>query len=162
MTFDARCCSALLLFFCSFLSSNQLFIFFFLLFKHKRRMFSLFNSGLSHLARPCSLISDSLFVRNHAFRASIGRIQRGVYSRLYPVRLIKQDGSSVNIWYHEPCGIIKLPFDLNLLDETDRKRRLLKRQMSGAQTKRDASNILPDKSLKFDPKKYINKSKKPQ
>jgi large subunit ribosomal protein L55 len=101
-------------------------------------------------------------IRQTCFRASIGRIKRSVYSRLYPVKLVKPDGSSINISYHEPISIIKLPFDLSQLNENDRKRRLLKRQMSNKidlkQVKQNQE--LTSKDIKFDPKKYLNMNKK--
>ena len=95
-------------------------------------------------------------VRKNSYRASIGKISRPVYSRLYPVRLVKPDGSAINIKYHEPIGIIKLPFDLNKLDEVDRKHRLLKRQMSNKLDSKKKSSGIIDKTVKFDPKKYLN------
>ncbi len=97
-------------------------------------------------------------VRTNCFRACFGKITRPVYARMYPVKLVKPDGSSLTVQYHEPVSIIKLPFNINELDEAERKRRLLKRQMSGkTETKKKDSGILIDKKIKFDPKKYIKK-----
>lgn len=98
--------------------------------------------------------------RGNCFRASFGKIARPVYARMYPVKLVKPDGSSITIQYHEPISIIKLPFNINELDEAERKRRLLKRQMSGkTETKKKSSGILIDKKIKFDPKKYLKAAK---
>ena len=99
--------------------------------------------------------------RFNSFRASMGKINRPVYGRMYPVKLVKEDGSSINIMYHEPIAIIKAPFNIDNLDETERKRRLLKRQMAGkTDTKKKSSGILVDKAIKFDPKKYLKQKKK--
>lgn len=93
--------------------------------------------------------------RLNSFRASIGKISRPVYARMYPVKLVKEDGSSINIMYHEPISIIKVSFNIDNLDETERKRRLLKKQMAGkTDTKKKSSGIMVDKAIKFDPKKY--------
>lgn len=105
-----------------------------------------------------SLLSLSRQASNFA---SLGPITRPVYARLYPVKLIKPDGSSINILYHEPIGLIKLPFDLSQLDENEKRRRLLRRQTSvKVDAKRAADNLnIIDKKTKFDPKKYININK---
>ena len=109
----------------------------------------------------CKLLTNAtealgqVLSRGHCYTASLGTIRRPVYARTYPVKLIKQDGSSINIMYHTPVGVIKLPYDLNLLDEVERKRRMLRRQMSTKQVKKE-SNILI-KQVTFDPRKYLNK-----
>ncbi|XP_071515548.1 large ribosomal subunit protein mL55 [Panulirus ornatus] len=61
-------------------------------------------------------------------RASIARTGRLVYTRMYPTVLVQSDGSTVNIRYHEPRKIIKLPLDLTTLSEVERKKRLLARK----------------------------------
>lgn len=107
------------------------------------------------ITKPC--------VRNHAFRASIAPIKRGIYARQYPVTLIKPDGSTIQIKYHEPIALIKLPVDVNKLSEDERKKRLMKRQISskGGDTKQasDKNESIIQKGVKFDPKKYLNFNK---
>ncbi|RNA41437.1 39S ribosomal mitochondrial [Brachionus plicatilis] len=100
--------------------------------------------------------------RDASYRASLNSIKRPVYARMYPVTLVKPDGSSITIKYHEPIAIIKLPFDINQLNETEKKRRMLKRQMSskGDRKSSDSVNQIMDKTVKFDPKKYLNLTKK--
>lgn len=117
---------------------------------------SVFDSGLKVQSGLSS------FIRNSCYRASLNRIKRPAYARLYPVTLVKPDGSSITIKYHEPISIIKLPYDLNLLSDIDRKRRMLKRQMSGKTDKKQASlnEEIIDKTTKFDPKKYLIMNKK--
>ena len=101
----------------------------------------------------------SSFSRSTCYRASLGRNRRPAYSRLYTVNLVKPDGSSIRIQYPEPIALVKLPCDLNQVDEAERKKRLLKRQMS-SRTVRKAVESIVDKSVKFDPKKYINETKR--
>ena len=102
------------------------------------------------------LITKSL---NHCYRAAIARIQRPVYARQYPVKLINEDGSSITINYPEPIAIIQLPFDISKLDEVERKRRLLKRQIASKSDSKKVKDEIIDKSVKFDPKKYLIKMK---
>ncbi|XP_042885833.1 39S ribosomal protein L55, mitochondrial-like isoform X2 [Penaeus japonicus] len=57
-------------------------------------------------------------------RASIARIGRLTYTRMYPVTIVQTDGSTINVRYHEPRKIIKLPLDLSTLSEAERRKRL--------------------------------------
>nr|XP_053629934.1 39S ribosomal protein L55, mitochondrial-like [Cherax quadricarinatus] len=57
-------------------------------------------------------------------RASIARIGRLTYTRKYPTILVQSDGSTLNIRYHEPRKIIKMPLDLSTLTEAERKKRI--------------------------------------
>ena len=105
----------------------------------------------------------TIYTRTNCYRAALGTIKRPAYSRLYPVTLVKPDGSSITIKYHEPISIITLPFNINELDETERKRRLIKRQMSNkSMNTKKSSGIMVDKAIKFDPKKYLKPKKKNQ
>ncbi|CAH0727871.1 unnamed protein product, partial [Brenthis ino] len=47
---------------------------------------------------------------------------------MYPTKVILANGASINIRYHEPRKIIKLPLDLMLLSEEERKLRLERRK----------------------------------
>ncbi|CAO1426463.1 unnamed protein product [Diamesa serratosioi] len=60
--------------------------------------------------------------------AAITKVHRAIYARTYPTILVNPDGSSVNIRYHEPRKIIKLPFDLSSLTDAERKARIEKRK----------------------------------
>ncbi len=94
--------------------------------------------------------------RTNCYRAAFGIIKRPIYSRLYPVTLVKPDGSSITIKYHEPLAIIKMPFNLDKLDETERKRRMMKRQMSNkVASAKKTNSVIIDKDIKFDPRKYL-------
>lgn len=102
-------------------------------------------------------------IRQASYRASIGAIKRPVFGRMYPVVLVKPDGSSINIKYPEPIGVIQLPFDVSQLNEVEKKRRLLKRQMSGKSGQKknnEEEEQIISRDVKFDPRKYINNKKK--
>jgi large subunit ribosomal protein L55 len=59
---------------------------------------------------------------------AVTKIHRETYARTYPCMVIKPDGSTYTIPYHEPRKIIKLPFDLSTLSDAERKARLEKRK----------------------------------
>jgi large subunit ribosomal protein L55 len=101
------------------------------------------------------------FIRHSCHRASIGKNPRPLFSRLYPVVLVRPDGSTIRISYREPISIMKLPFDLSTVDEYERKKRLLKRQMGAKKvvTKSEDDEINFDDKTKFDHRKYINLKK---
>ena len=110
--------------------------------------------ALKNTATTASILTTC--IRSNSFRASLSTIKRPAYSRLYPVKLVKPDGSSIIIKYHEPIAIITLPVNINELDEAERKRRLMKRQMTGKTTSaKKSSGIVIDKEMNFDPRKYL-------
>ncbi|NWW86912.1 RM55 protein, partial [Rhynochetos jubatus] len=57
-------------------------------------------------------------------RTSVSHLHRHLYGRLYPVLLVKTDGSTVRFRYKEPKRILMLPLDSNTLPEAERKARL--------------------------------------
>lgn len=53
-----------------------------------------------------SSFSINRFLNNNV--ASITKVHREVYARLYPTTIVLPDGASINIRYHEPRKIIKV------------------------------------------------------
>ncbi|NXN91973.1 RM55 protein, partial [Rhinopomastus cyanomelas] len=72
--------------------------------------------------------------RHNSNRASIGHLHRQHYGRLYPVLLVKTDGSTVHLRYKEPKRILMMPLDSNTLPEAERKARLHRQFPSKTQT----------------------------
>lgn len=57
----------------------------------------------------------------NCWTAGITKVHRKIYERTYPTVVVLSDGSTINIRYFEPRKIIKLPVDLTLLTEDERK-----------------------------------------
>lgn len=85
---------------------------------------------------------------------AVTRIHREVYARTYPTILVKPDGSTFTIPYHEPRKIIKLPLDLSTLSESERKARIEKRKP------RQKVEIQEEIDDKFRANKYLKYIKK--
>jgi len=60
--------------------------------------------------------------------ASITKVHRATFARTYPTIVVLPNGSTINIRYHEPRQIIRLPLDLSTLTDAERKGRLEKRK----------------------------------
>ncbi|CAH0627230.1 unnamed protein product [Chrysodeixis includens] len=86
--------------------------------------------------------------------ASVTKIHRDIYARMYPTTVVLPDGASINIRYHEPRKIIKLPLDLSQLSEEERKMRLEKRKP------KKKVKITDDIDDDFNAKKYLKYIKK--
>ncbi|XP_032511003.1 large ribosomal subunit protein mL55 [Danaus plexippus] len=86
--------------------------------------------------------------------ASITKIHREIYTRMYPTKVVLPNGASINIRYHEPRKIIRLPLDLSSLSEEEKKLRLEKRK---PKRKVKISDTIEDN---FNAKKYLKYLKK--
>ncbi|XP_068898600.1 large ribosomal subunit protein mL55 [Tenebrio molitor] len=86
--------------------------------------------------------------------ASITRPHRLTYKRTYPTVLVNPDGSTINISYHEPRQIIKLPLNIWTLSEAQRKARL------EARKPKKKVKIVDDIEDTYDANKYLKYLKK--
>ncbi|XP_055661242.1 39S ribosomal protein L55, mitochondrial isoform X2 [Falco peregrinus] len=67
--------------------------------------------------------------------AAASQALRQLYGRLYPVLLVKTDGSTIHLRYKEPKKILMLPLDSSTLPEAERKARLRRQFPSRAKAK---------------------------
>ncbi|XP_077078865.1 large ribosomal subunit protein mL55 [Siphateles boraxobius] len=66
--------------------------------------------------------------QSNSNRTCVVRFGRQKYERMYPVLLVRPDGSTINIRYREPKRIIKMPVDITTLSEEERKIRMRRRE----------------------------------
>ncbi|XP_048213878.1 39S ribosomal protein L55, mitochondrial [Perognathus longimembris pacificus] len=83
-------------------------------------------------------------------RASITHLRRQAYARLYPVLLVKQDGSAIHIRYREPRRMLVMPLDLDTLSPEERRARFRKREAQLQQKKEEEPELADD----FDTNRY--------
>ncbi|KAM6149064.1 large ribosomal subunit protein mL55 isoform 1-T3 [Erethizon dorsatum] len=87
--------------------------------------------------------------RADSTRAALTRLHRQAYARLYPVLLVKQDGSTIHIRYQEPRRILAMPLDLDTLSPEERRSRLRKREAQ-LRHKKEEPELIDD----FDAERY--------
>ncbi|XP_041862202.1 39S ribosomal protein L55, mitochondrial isoform X2 [Melanotaenia boesemani] len=62
-------------------------------------------------------------------KTSVVRCGRQKYERMYPVMLVRPDGSTINIRYKEPRRILLMPVNLSTLSEEEQRIRQKKREI---------------------------------
>uniref|UniRef100_A0A182PNP6 39S ribosomal protein L55, mitochondrial n=1 Tax=Anopheles epiroticus TaxID=199890 RepID=A0A182PNP6_9DIPT len=80
------------------------------------------------LMKVTSILSGSFGRSLSSNTAAIVKVHRSIYARRYPTMMVLPNGATINLSYHEPRRIIKLPLDLSLLSEAERKARIEKRK----------------------------------
>ncbi|XP_077574128.1 large ribosomal subunit protein mL55 [Stigmatopora nigra] len=95
--------------------------------------------------------------RLNSNKTSVVRCSRQKYERLYPVLMLRPDGSTVNIRYKEPRRILVMPVDPSTLSEEERRRRQKKREVK--KTVKEAT-VHYDDDFKVDKyRQFWNKNK---
>ncbi|XP_068951979.1 large ribosomal subunit protein mL55 [Petaurus breviceps papuanus] len=92
-----------------------------------RRVICFLQQNLVKVSFPTLHHLHTSSLQLNSNRASLTRIHRKAYVRLYPVMLVKQDGSTIHIRYKEPRRILTMPVDIDTLSPEERRMRLRKR-----------------------------------
>ncbi|EDO46966.1 predicted protein [Nematostella vectensis] len=71
-----------------------------------------------------SIPSSVLYRQHSTCSASITRLKKQAYPRMYKVLVVQPDGSTYTMRYHEPRKIVRLPVDPTTLAEEERKERM--------------------------------------
>ncbi|XP_010610333.1 39S ribosomal protein L55, mitochondrial [Fukomys damarensis] len=106
------------------------------------------NTVKAAASRPCCLHTSTSWA--DSTRAALTRLHRQAYPRLYPVLLVKQDGSTIHIRYWEPRHMLAMPLDLDTLSPEERRARLRKRETQLQHKKEEEPELIDD----FDTESY--------
>ncbi|CAJ0568904.1 unnamed protein product, partial [Mesorhabditis spiculigera] len=92
---------------------------------------------------------QEVVVRQNAHRASLGKIGRSQYLLKYPVRLIRPDGSTIQVRADEPRETVQLAIDLKTLTDDERRQRLAARKPKAKKIRKE---VIDDN---FDSNEYM-------
>ncbi|XP_030053209.1 39S ribosomal protein L55, mitochondrial-like [Microcaecilia unicolor] len=108
------------------------------------RTFSLLQQDVAKIILPAICNLHTSTGQQNSNRTSIVRFGRQTYARLYPVLLVRPDGSTINIRYKEPRRILMMPVDISTLPEAERKARLRKRDHKRLERRTDKEDFQDD------------------
>ncbi|XP_026104784.1 39S ribosomal protein L55, mitochondrial [Carassius auratus] len=104
-----------------------------------KSIFRCLQAVFSHRCLGITSTFHTTVFQSNSNRTCVVRFGRQKYERMYPVLLVRPDGSTINIRYKEPRRIMKMPVDITTLSEEERKIRMRKRE-----PKREAKQKLDD------------------
>ncbi|XP_005991188.1 large ribosomal subunit protein mL55 [Latimeria chalumnae] len=107
------------------------------------------HSGIGRML-PAACCLHSTPARHNSNRTSVVRCGRQTHARMYPVLLVRPDGSTIKIQYKEPKRILMMPVDISTLTEEERKARLRKRDLKKTSAREEKDEFEDD----FDMDKY--------
>ncbi|MCJ8734871.1 hypothetical protein PDJAM_G00240360 [Pangasius djambal] len=111
---------------------------------------SMFRCLQEVISQRCLLAVSSFHTtdtRSNSNRSSVVRCSREKYEHMYPVLLVRPDGSTINIRYKEPRRIVMMPVDITTLSEEERKARMRKKDPKKGVAKRKDDEFEDDFKL---------------
>ncbi|XP_013872888.1 large ribosomal subunit protein mL55 [Austrofundulus limnaeus] len=110
--------------------------------------------GSGSEVQQVSLLHSTANLHN-SNKTSVVRFGRQHYERMYPVLLVRPDGSTVHIRYKEPRGILLMPVNLATLSEEERQARMKKRMVKTKETE----EVIYEDDFKVDTYSHLWKKK---
>ncbi|XP_042585464.1 39S ribosomal protein L55, mitochondrial-like [Cyprinus carpio] len=93
-----------------------------------KSVFRCLQAVVTHRCLQATSTFHTTVFQSDSNRTCVVRFGRQKYERMYPVLLVRPDGSTINIRYKEPRRIMKMPVDITTLSEEERKIRMRKRE----------------------------------
>ena len=91
------------------------------------------------------------FARNNSTVAQFGKLNRRVYTRRYPLRMVNADGSCFDIMYSAPQSIFHVPFDTSHMTlQQLQKYKLERKSKSSRKQKTKKKESVNDEAIDFD------------
>ncbi|XP_016356143.1 39S ribosomal protein L55, mitochondrial-like isoform X1 [Sinocyclocheilus anshuiensis] len=91
-------------------------------------IFRCLQAVVTHRCLQATSTFHTTVFQSNSNRTCVVRFGRQKYESMYPVLLVRPDGSTINIRYKEPRRIMKMPMDITTLSEEERKIRMRKRE----------------------------------
>jgi len=102
------------------------------------------------LTRPASSCGQRAPL--HCNRAAVTSVKRQTFLKTYPTLLVLPDGATIEVRYHQPRHVVKLPVDVEACDVE-----VLRRVRHLRMPREKVYDAVDSTTLPFDPTQYLGK-----